>query len=228
MNLREVFENLMYYGLESLGKYYSSYRGYVIDNEDPEGLGRITVRIPSVTKNKPHPTWAYPKTQWGGKGYGMQVLPVKGEVVWIEFEHGDTRFPIWNFAHRTDGDKPEEFVNSKIYGFKTPTGQIIILDDQTGEVYTSRTDAHGATVDYETPLMAFNHGSNGGLVKVIELTSMMNKVEEKVNEFLAHYRIHNLIDPLSGYAGPLDPTVPAPDDVDETEQSYIENKKVLH
>ena len=64
--------------------------------------------------------------------------------------------------------------------------------------------------------------------QVIELTEMLNKNEEKMNELLAHYRIHKVIDPISGYAGPLDPTVPAPDDVDETEQSYIENENVQH
>ena len=114
MNLREVFNNILYYGLESIGKYYSSYRGYVVDNNDDEGLGRLQIKIPTITHNKIHPSWAYPKTQWGGKDYGMQLLPVLGELVWIEFEHGDTRFPIWNFAHRTEGDKPIEFSSSKI------------------------------------------------------------------------------------------------------------------
>ena len=133
MTLKEVFSNIMYYGLESIGKYYSSYRGYVVDIEDKDILGRVKVRIPSVTKNKIHPTWAYPKSQWGGKGYGMQVLPSKGEMVWVEFEHGDTRFPIWSFAHRSVGDIPPEFASTKIYGFKTPKGNVILIDDRDGE-----------------------------------------------------------------------------------------------
>ena len=130
MTLKEVFSNIMYQGLESIGRYYSSYRGYVVDNEDTEELGRIQVKIPSVTHNKVHPTWAYPKNQWGGKGYGMQLLPLLGELVWVEFEHGDTRFPIWNFGHRTEGDKPIEFATSEIYGFKTPKGQLVLIDDR--------------------------------------------------------------------------------------------------
>ena len=182
-----------------------------MDNDDEDGLGKLQVKIPTVTKNKIHPSWAYPKTQWGGKGYGMQLLPVKGELVWIEFEHGDTRFPIWNFAHRTDGDKPEEFVSPQIYGFKTPRGQIIVIDDRE-----------------DVQKIIINHGENVGLVKVIELTEMLNKNEDKMNELLAHYRIHMMIDPISGYAGPLDPTNPAPLDVAETEQEYIENEDVQH
>jgi len=130
--LREVFTNIIYNGLESIGKYYSSYRGYVVDNEDADDLGRLQIKIPSITQNKNHPVWAYPKNQWGGKDYGMQLLPSKGEIVWIEFEHGDTKFPIWNFAHRAMGEKPEEFISSKIYGFKTPKGQLVIIDDRDG------------------------------------------------------------------------------------------------
>jgi len=209
MTLREVFDNILYYGFESIGKYYSSYRGYVIDNDDPIGLGRIQVKIPSVTKNKLHPSWAYPKTQWGGNNYGIQLLPLKGEIVWIEFEHGDTRFPIWNFGHRAKGEKPEEFTSTKIYGFRSPKGQTIVVDDINNQII-------------------INHGENVGLVKVIELTEMLNKIEQKLNDFLAHYRLHNLIDPISGFAGPLDPSNPAPEDVSETDQPYIENERVLH
>jgi len=208
-SVREIFTNIVYYGIESLGRFYSSYRGYVVDNDDSEGLGRIQVKIPTVTKNKVHSTWAYPKTQMGGRDYGLQVLPMKGDLVWVEFEHGDTRFPFWSFAHRTEGDKPEEFSSPRIYGFKSPKGQTVIIDD-------------------DQELIIINHGENEGLVKVIELTEMLNKLEQKVNDFLAHYRVHKVIDPISGYAGPLDPTVPAPLDVPETEQSYIENEKVLH
>lgn len=211
MTLKEVFNNILYYGLESIGKYYSSYRGYVVDNEDPDGLGKLQIKIPSITNNKIHPSWAYPKTQWGGNDYGMQLLPAKGELVWVEFEHGDNRFPIWNFAHRTEGEKPEEFVSSKIYGFKSPKGQTIIIDDRD-----------------DVEKIIINHGDNAGLVKVIELTEMLNKIEDKVNEFLAHYRVHQVVDPISGMAGPLLPSPPAPIDVVDTDQVYIENENVQH
>ena len=207
--LKDIFSNIIYYGLESIGKYYSSYRGYVVDNEDPEHMGRVKVRIPSVTKGKEHPTWAYPKTQWGGNGYGMQMLPVKGEIVWVEFEHGDTRFPIWNFAHRAIGEKPEEFISSKIYGIKTPKGQTVIINDEIEEII-------------------INGGDNFGLVKVFELTTRLNSVEDKVEEFLNHYRTHQIVDPISGVAGPLMPTPPAPINPTKTKQEDIENTKVKH
>lgn len=208
-SLAEFIHNIIYYGLESIGKYYSSYRGYVLDNVDEENLGRIKVKIPSITRNQEHPSWAYPKTQIGGKNYGLHVLPRKGDIVWIEFEHGDTRFPIWSFGHRAKNELPEEFSSPKIYGFKTPSGQIIIMNDETGEI-------------------VINKGDNEGLVKVVELTDKLNNIENKVNSFLAHYRTHQVIDPISGIAGPLNPAPPAPVDLITTQQSEIENDKVKH
>jgi len=210
-SVKEILSNILFYGLESFGKYYSSYRGYVVDNDDPDGLGKIKVKIPSITRDKVHPSWAYPKTQMGGNDWGMQMLPLKGDIVWLEFEHGDTRFPFWSFAHRANGETPEEFVSPQIYGFKSPKGQTIIIDDRD---------------DIEKIII--NHGENEGLVKVIELTEKLNGIEDKVNDFLAHYRVHQVVDPISGTAGPLLPSPPAPIDLVNTQQSEIENEDVEH
>jgi hypothetical protein len=218
MTLAEFAKALMYHGLEAVGKYYSSYRAYVMDNEDPENMGRIMVTIPSITADKMHIKWAYPKGQFSGKGYGMQFLPVKGDVVWVEFENGNARFPIWSHGHFSKDEKPEEFSSPLIYGFKSPKGQLIIVDDSGDE-----------------PVIRFNDGSNEGLVKVIELTEQLNKIEDKVNKLLAHYKSHVHIDPISGYTGTLTPPMGSPDmvtpvplDLTETEQSKIENTKILH
>jgi len=211
MELRKFLENILYYGLESFGRFYSSYRGYVIDNNDPDNLGKIKVNIPIITKSQPHPVWAYPKNQMSGNGYGIQLLPVKGALVWIEFDHGDTKFPIWSHAHYSSGEKPEEFISPEVYGFKTPRGQTIIIDDRDGE-----------------EKIIINHGENDGLVKVIELTEKLNNIEGKVNDFLSHYRSHQLVDPISGMCGPLLPAPPAPLELVETKQSEIENEDVQH
>lgn len=132
MLLKQTFENIIYYGLESIGRYYSSYRSYVVDNEDPDGMNRVKVRIPTLTRKNDHPVWAYPKNTFAGDNYGMQLLPQKGDVVWVEFEHGDPRYPIWSHSHYAKGQKPLEFATAQVYGFKTPKGQIVLIDDRDG------------------------------------------------------------------------------------------------
>lgn len=207
----EIFQKLVYYGLEQFGRYYSTYRGYVVDNDDSGGFNRIKVIVPSVTRGKKHPSWAYPRNNFSGNGYGMQVLPLKGDMVMVEFEHGDPRFPIWSHAHFSEGEKPEEFATPQVYGFKSPKGQVIVIDDRD-----------------DVEKIIINHGENEGLVKVIELTEKLNDIENKVNDFLSHYRSHTLVDPISGTAGPLLPSPPAPIDLINTQQEEIENENVQH
>ena len=211
MTFRDFIEKIVYYGLESIGKYYSSYRGYVVDKDDPDNMGRILVQVPVIARGKTISIWAWPKHVFSGSGYGIQVLPPKGDMVWVEFESGNSSSPMWFHGHFALDEKPEEFASPQVYGFKSPKGQIIIIDDRD-----------------DVEKIIINHGENAGLVKVIELTEMMNKNEQKINEFLAHYRVHQIVDPLSGIAGPLTPLPLAPLDVAETEQVYIENEDVQH
>lgn len=235
MTFAEFIHTILYRGLEHFGKYYSSYRGYVVDNEDPDGLGRIKATIPTVTKGVTHSKWIYPKNAFSGNGYGTQVLPMVGDLVWIEFEFGDTNFPLYSHAHFTKGEKPEEFINHEVYGFKSPKGQVVIIDDRDNEVYVSLERADGTMKDYYTSVIAFNHGENGGLVKVRELTHELHLIQKKINAILKHYDSHVHIDPLSGYTGPPSPPMagsdsvtPRPLDIELTDQDLIENIKVLH
>jgi hypothetical protein len=218
MTLQEFAKALLYYGLEAIGKYYSSYRGYVVDNDDPENLGRIQVIIPTLTNELTHVKWAWPKNQFAGNNYGIQLLPVKGDVVWVEFENGNARFPLWTHGHYGTGEKPEEFASPQVYGFKSPKGQIIIIDDRDG-----------------VEKIIINQGDNAGLVDVIPLTEKLNNIETKVNAHLDHYKKHIHIDPISGYTGVLTPPMGSPDMVTpvpiplvETQQTEIEDTKVLH
>ena len=129
-----VWYKVLIYGLEFIGRYYSSYRGFVVDNNDPKGLNRIKVVSPIInTFDNENGIWAYPKGNWGGKDYGVQMLPKKGDMVWVEFEHGDLQHPMWNHASYGKDEKPEEFNTPDKYGFKTPAGTIILIDDTEGE-----------------------------------------------------------------------------------------------
>lgn len=218
MTISEFARAIIRQGLEAIGKYYSVYRGYVIDNNDPDGMGRIQVRLPEISRDKPLIKWAYPKSVFSGNNYGMQLLPMIGDLVWVEFQQGNTRFPVWSHGHFVKDEKPTEFVTPQVYGFKTPKGQLIIIDDRD---------------DIEKIII--NNGENGGLVKVIELTERLNTIEDKLNNHLSHYRTHIHIDPISGYTGVTMPVngqpdmaTPIPSNVDNTDREYIENEKVLH
>lgn len=114
-------------GLEYFGVYYSSYRGMVADNNDPLGLGRLILVIPMISGDQPYTCWAFQKGCYSGKGYGSQIIPSIGDVVWVEFERGSPKKPIWDFGYWGKEEKPTDTNLDKLtnYWFKTPKGILI-------------------------------------------------------------------------------------------------------
>ncbi len=77
-------------------RFYGKYRGIVVDNADPENLGRLKTRVPSVLGNEVVTGWATPCVPYGGmENQGFLFIPEVDAGVWIEFEEGDLEFPIW-------------------------------------------------------------------------------------------------------------------------------------
>lgn len=82
--------------MNSTEKFYGKYRGIVIENIDPENKGRIMVQVADVTQLTPS-TWAEAcvPIAGGSAPAGVYVVPAIGSNVWVEFEQGDLRYPIW-------------------------------------------------------------------------------------------------------------------------------------
>jgi hypothetical protein len=75
-------------------RYYGKYRGTVIENIDPEQIGRLLVQVPDVLGLTPS-SWAMPCLPGAGLLSGAFIVPAIGSSVWIEFEQGDPDYPIW-------------------------------------------------------------------------------------------------------------------------------------
>jgi uncharacterized protein involved in type VI secretion and phage assembly len=75
-------------------RHYGKYRGTVIQNIDPEQIGRVLVQVPDVLGMKPS-NWAMPCVPAAGIQAGVFVVPPIGSKVWVEFEQGDPDYPIW-------------------------------------------------------------------------------------------------------------------------------------
>ena len=146
--LTRILVNMVTLGLENvIHRYYSSYRGYVAEREDPEGYGRLKLIIPITTGENVMNYWAWQKDCYSGANHGMQNIPEVGDMVWVEFEHGDPNKPIWSygyFAKRSGKkEKPDTLKSVFIKWFKTPAGHLIELDDTEGEEEIRITQAHG-------------------------------------------------------------------------------------
>jgi uncharacterized protein involved in type VI secretion and phage assembly len=92
MEMEKVIANLVQ---KVERRFYGKYRAYVVDNADPEQLGRLKVSVPSVL-GQDIAVWAFPCLPYGGSaGHGWWFIPEIDAGVWVEFEEGDPEFPIW-------------------------------------------------------------------------------------------------------------------------------------
>lgn len=101
------------------------------DNEDPESLGRVKVKFPSLTEEHSS-NWARVVSPGAGKQRGFDCLPEIEDEVLVGFEHGDIHRPyvlggLWNGQ-----DAPLEKVknsvtdgNVRLRTFKTRKGHLL-------------------------------------------------------------------------------------------------------
>lgn len=116
-------------GVEYLGRYYSIYRGIVLDNKDPEEMGRILVKVPSVQGGVK--VWARSKAIIGGPDFGVKFLPPRlGEIVYVEFEKGAPLSALWSYHGWGKREIPEDLKDNEAFGIVTPYGHKIILEDK--------------------------------------------------------------------------------------------------
>ena len=108
--------------------FYGKYRGVVTDNKDPRKLGRIKATVPDVLGDL-ESGWATPCVPYAGPNVGLFLLPPIGAAVWIEFEHGQTDFPVWSGCFWADGESPSVTPDMKV--LKTDQGTVT-LNDQSG------------------------------------------------------------------------------------------------
>jgi type VI secretion system (T6SS) baseplate-like injector VgrG len=78
----------------NLTRYYGKYRGTVVENIDPEQIGRVLLQVPDVLGETPS-SWALPCVPAAGIQSGVFVVPPIGSQIWVEFEQGDPDYPIW-------------------------------------------------------------------------------------------------------------------------------------
>lgn len=77
-----------------MSKFYGKYRAKVVNNKDPENMGRIQVQCPSVLGDYTS-NWCVPCSPIACDFGGIISVPSVNEIVWIEFEEGETSKPIY-------------------------------------------------------------------------------------------------------------------------------------
>jgi hypothetical protein len=113
------------------GRFFGKYRGLVVGNLDPTGRGRLQVRAPAVMGEEV--VWAAPCVPYAGNGVGLFALPPVGAGVWIEFEAGETSYPIWSGCYWADGQIDAADAVPTVKFWKTE-GFTLRMDEIAGEL----------------------------------------------------------------------------------------------
>lgn len=108
------------------------YEGEVVNRDDPEGLGRVTVRIDGIMAES---AWAFPEGA-GAPQWGANRVPPQGALVYVQFLRGDPRHPVYRPGRiLRPTDAPQQFPE-----FEDPNVQVLgagpfrlILDLRAGQ-----------------------------------------------------------------------------------------------
>jgi uncharacterized protein involved in type VI secretion and phage assembly len=132
--MSELFDSLNKMNDKMMGLVNGVYIGIVTDQNDPENLGRIKVKIP-ILDNENALDWARMATMMAGKSRGTLFLPEVGDEVVVAFQMGDIRQPIIVGALWNKKDPPPAGKDAKnnIRKITSRAGHEIIFDDTDGD-----------------------------------------------------------------------------------------------
>ncbi len=135
-------------------RFYGKYRGIVTDVDD--STWRIKASVPNVLPGGSATGWCMPCVPYAGPQVGFLMLPEVGSAVWIEFEGGDTSYPIWVGMYWTSGDLPSS-ASATVKSIITSAGSIAFDNNQSS---ITLTDAQNNTVVLDSNGVTSTSGSN--------------------------------------------------------------------
>lgn len=109
--------------------------GIVTNNQDPDNLGRIKVKIPRLS-GVDESAWARVVSFMAGNDRGAVFLPEVDDEVLVAFEYGDLSMPYVIGALWNGQDVPPQLNSdgeNNIRVIKSRNGHVIRLNDKDGE-----------------------------------------------------------------------------------------------
>jgi len=127
---------------QSTLKFNGMYRGKVLDNLDPDELGRLKIQVLGVfdeieSEDIPWAIPAYPIFSGSGDGYGYFAIPEIDSFVWVFFEVGNIYQPVYfaeapSAIHGIPSEAATNYPYTKV--IKTKNGIVFYIDDLTQDI----------------------------------------------------------------------------------------------
>jgi uncharacterized protein involved in type VI secretion and phage assembly len=191
------------------GLFYGVYPALVTDVVDPDGQGRVRVRLPwsPDAGDKAYEAWARLATLMAGGSRGSWFVPDPGDEVLVAFEGGEPRRPyvvgaLWNGkdappATMDGAGRNEKKVLRSRRGvvvtlddatgrerltLETPGGQTVILEDGPGRIEVS--DANGNSVELASAGITVTAAAKVTIQAAqVEVSAGMVKVTAGISQF---------------------------------------------
>jgi hypothetical protein len=120
-------------------RYFGLYFAFVVENVDPEKMGRVRITIPGMIE--PASGWAWPIAMGGGSPQsGAWDIPKKGAGVAVMFHQGDPDEPVYfhgwyanNHLPTPARDASADDAANKIKCFESDQ-HLVVLDGVKGQV----------------------------------------------------------------------------------------------
>ena len=113
-------------------------RGQVTDNRDPDGLGRVRVRLAWQAQGSSH--WARTAAPMSGSGYGAWFLPEVGDEVLVGAKGGDPALlyvlgMLWSGKAKPPETNADGKNNLRL--IESRSGHQLLFDDTEGRMFSS-------------------------------------------------------------------------------------------
>jgi uncharacterized protein involved in type VI secretion and phage assembly len=121
------------------GQWYGVYPALVTNIQDPDGQGRVAVRLPwsPDTGSERYETWARLAVFMAGNNRGSWFVPERDDEVLVAFEGGNPRRPyvigaLWNGRDRAP-ESMDGAGRNNLKVLRSRNGVKVTLDDQDGQ-----------------------------------------------------------------------------------------------